>query len=111
MGRDGMAGLFNVNRSVTNVGGEARQFRLPTTSQFPKLDQRIVRQSAAARPVVLDGEVRMLPEMASDILGVDAGYAVENVKRDRPEVRPVAKVGLTHLIGRMLGSAQVAARL
>jgi len=117
MGRDGIAGLFNVNRSVTNFGGESRQMRLPTMSQFPKLDHRIVRQQASVQPVrasgavVLSGDNGLLPEMASDVLGVDAGYAVENVKRDRGFVRPVAKVGLAHMVGRMLGSAQAAARL
>ncbi|MEI6084852.1 MAG: hypothetical protein WCS70_11180 [Verrucomicrobiota bacterium] len=116
MGRDGIAGLFNANRSVTNFGGEARQMRLPTMSQFPKLDQRIVRPSASAQPmrtggaVVLSGGGGFLPEMASDVLGVDAGYAVENVKRNRVEVQPVAKSGLAHLVGRMMGSSQAAGR-
>ena len=111
MGRDHMAGLFSANRSVTNIGGEGRQMQLPTTGQFPKLDQRIVRSRVGVEPVVLSGETGMLPEMASDVLGVDAGYAVENVKRDRSDVRPEAKVGLGHLVGRMLSSAQTAARL
>src|SRR5262245_4138155 len=107
MGRDGIAGLFNVNGSVKNLGGEARQLRLPTISPFPKLDQRVVRQPMrAGGAVVLSGDTGMLPEMASDVLGVDAGYAVENVKRDRHEVRPAPKVGLAHLVGRMLGSVQ-----
>ena len=112
MGRDGIAGLFNVNRSVTNFGGEARQMRLPTMSQFPKLDQRVIRSPMrTSGAVVLSGETGLLPEMASDVLGVDAGYAVENVKRDRSEVRPASKVGLVHLVGRMLGNAQASARL
>ncbi|MCG3147615.1 MAG: hypothetical protein PCFJNLEI_01055 [Verrucomicrobiae bacterium] len=112
MGREAIAGLFNVNRSVTNVGGEARQMRLPTMSPFPKLDQRVLRRPVqTGGSVMLSSESGALPEMTSDILGVDAGYAVENVKRDRLGARPAPKVGLAHLVGRMLGQAQPVVRL
>lgn len=106
----GIVNFLSVNQGLTNLGSEGRQLRLPTTDQFPKLDQRAVRQRVSAMPVVLSGETGVLPEMASDILGVDAGYAVENVKRDRQEARPASRVGLAHLVGRMLGATQPATR-
>jgi hypothetical protein len=94
-----------------NCGDGARSLRLPTTSPFPKLEARasrsVIRTSAA---VVLTGAADELPEMTSDVLGVDAGFAVENVKRDRLAARPEAKVGLAHLVGRMLGQARPAVR-
>jgi hypothetical protein len=45
--------------------------------------------------------------MATDVMGVAAGYAVENVKRDRSSDRP----WLGQLMGRVLGSHHRAARL
>jgi hypothetical protein len=116
MSRNGMAGLFNVNRSVLNVGEESRQFRLPTMNVFPKLDQTAVRHSAAAQPlrahesVVLGARSELLPEMTTDVLGMDTGYAIENVRRDKT-ARPWSKIGLAHLVGRMLGAGQSVTRL
>jgi hypothetical protein len=40
--------------------------------------------------------------MATDVIDLAANYAVENVKRDRPNVRQLAGVG--QWIERMLGS-------
>jgi hypothetical protein len=37
--------FLSVNRSLTNQGGEMRQFRLPRMNPFPKLDSRIVRST------------------------------------------------------------------
>lgn len=117
MSRNGIAGLFNVNRSVTNVGDEARQFRLPTMQSIPSLDQHSVRRNPAIQPlqahesVVLGGRADVLPEMTSDVIGVDAGYAIENVRRDRNAVKPWSKTGLGQLVGRMMGGVQSATRL
>ena len=49
MERNGMAGLFNVNGSVTGLTSGARQFRLPTLYPFPKLDQRGPARGAAMK--------------------------------------------------------------
>ncbi len=86
MTRNGIAGLFNVNRSVTGLGSGARQFRLPTLNQFPKLEQRGVRPAAGG--TLAAGS---LPEMVSDLIDESTVYAVENVRRDssgRHESRP-----------------------
>ena len=42
MSRDGTMGFLRLNRSLTNLGGEMRQFQLPRMNPFPKLDSRIV---------------------------------------------------------------------
>jgi hypothetical protein len=120
MGNDGIMGFLNVNRSLTNLGDESRRLRLPTVSPFPKLNQRIVQSTdaggqqvkPACRPatrsaVVIEAPAGSLPEMATDVMGVAAGYAVENVKRDRSSDRP----WLGQLMGRVLGSHHRAARL
>ena len=78
---------------------------------FRSLDQPPARPVVRNGGVALSGDLSVLPEMASDVLGVDAGYAVENVKRDRLEARPAAKIGFAQLVGRMLGSARPEARL
>ena len=86
MNRTGIAGLFNVNRSVTGLGSGVRQFRLPTLNPFPKLEQRGVRPAAGG--TVVAGS---LPEMVSDLIDESTVYAVENVRRDsggRHELRP-----------------------
>lgn len=77
-GRTGMAGLFNVNRSVTGLGSGGRHFRLPTLNSFPKLDQRVTPPAAAG--LLAAGS---LPEMISDLIDGSAVDAVENVRRDR----------------------------
>ena len=77
MERNGMAGLFNVNRSVTGPASGARQFRLPTMSPFPKLDQRGTAPVAGA--ALAAGH---LPEMISDLIDESTVYAVANVRRD-----------------------------
>jgi hypothetical protein len=105
------AGLCSVNRSVTNLGDGARPLRLPTANPFPKLAQRssvgAARLSGAVVPAAGNGG---LPEMASDVLGVDAGYAVENVKRDRSGTRTGGKAGWTQWMGRVLGMPAPAGR-
>jgi len=77
IGRNGIAGLFNVNRSVTGLGSEVRQFRLPTLNSFPKLDRRASRPATGGMPAT-----GSLPEMVSDLIDESAVYAVENVKRE-----------------------------
>ena len=104
MARDGMAGLFSVNRSVTSLANESRQLRLPTMNQFPKLNQRI------SRPAVMCMPAGTLPEMTTDVIDVAAGCAVENVKRDRSETRSSARLSLGQLVGRVLGYSHRAAR-
>ena len=112
--------FLSVNRSLTNQGGEMRQFRLPRMNPFPKLDSRIVRstgsdgvQRSTARPVargavIIEGGCGCLPEMATDVIDISASYAVENVKRERSGSTPWSRVGFGHLIGRVLGSHRAA---
>ena len=112
--------FLSVNRSLTNQGGEMRQFRLPRMNPFPKLDSRIVRstgsdgvQRSASRPVargavIIEGGCGCLPEMATDVIDISASYAVENVKRERSSGTPWSRVGFGHLVGRVLGSHRAA---
>lgn len=120
MGRDSITNFLSLNRSLTNLGGEMRQFRLPRMNPFPKLDRRIVRSattSAVARSascpvargaVIIEGGCGCLPEMATDVMDISASYAVENVKRERSSSNPWSRVGFGHLVGRMLGSHRAA---
>jgi hypothetical protein len=113
---DDIMSFLSLNRSLSNVGGEMRQFRLPRMNPFPKLDGRIVRstnksgvQRTVSRPVargavIIEGGLGCLPEMATDVIDVSANYAVENVKRQRSDGSPWSRVGLGHLVGRMLSS-------
>lgn len=123
MSRDSMTSFLSLNQSLTNLDGGTRHFRLPKMNPFPKLDARIVRPTpgggyrsvpirkvAAHGAVVIEAQVGSLPEMATDVIDVAAGYAVENVKRERADVRPWSRVGLVHLVGRMLGTSHRAAR-
>jgi len=87
MGRNGIAGLFNVNRSVTGLGSGVRQWRLPTLNPFPKLDHR------ATRPADGGMVAGSLPEMVSDLIDEATMYAVANVKRDH--------AGRSGLVGRV----------
>ncbi|HVM62151.1 MAG TPA: hypothetical protein VMV72_14910 [Verrucomicrobiae bacterium] len=115
MSQQGIMNFLSVNRSLTNQGGELRQFRLPRMNPFPKLDGRIVRstssdgeQRLASRPVargtvIIEGGFGCLPEMATDVIDSSASYAVENVKRERSDGAPWSRVGFGHLVGRMLG--------
>ena len=115
-------GFLSLNRSLTNVGGEMRQFRLPRMNPFPKLDGRIVNSASGngvtrsvSRPVargavIIEGACGSLPEMATDMIDASVGYTVENVKRERSGNTPWSRVGLGHLVGRMLGSSHRAAR-
>ena len=105
MARRDIAGLFSVNGSVTSLGSGSRSMRLPTMNQFPKLNHRVISQSA-----MIEGPVGKLPEMTTDVIDVAAGYAVENVRRDRGEARMSERTGLRQLIGRMLGGGHRAAR-
>jgi len=120
MSRDGIMNFLSLNRSLTNLGGEMRQFRLPRMNPFPKLDSRIVRSSSnnggppspsrtvAHGAVIIEGGFGQLPEMATDVIDISASYAVENVKRDRSSGSPWSRVGVGHLVGRMLGSHRAA---
>jgi len=120
MSRDGIMDFLSLNRSLTNQGGELRQLRLPRMNPFPKLDARIVRSDShdgvsrkVSRPVargtvIIEGGYGQLPEMATDVIDTAASYAVENVKRDRAQVSPWSRMGLGHLVGRMLGSHRAA---
>ena len=123
MSRDSMTSFLSLNQSLTNLGDEARHFRLPKMNPFPKLDARIVRsrtgggcrsaslRNVAARgAVVIEAQVGSLPEMATDVIDVAAGYAVENVKRERTDIRPWSRVGLRYLVGRVLGASHRAVR-
>jgi len=104
MARDGIAGLFNVNRSVTSLGSAARHFQTSIINPFPKLDQRVIRQSAG-KAIPAGGTLAAgnLPEMVSDLLDESAVYAVENVKRER--------AGMHGLAGRVLGAGSQEVRL
>jgi hypothetical protein len=123
MGRQMTTNFLSLNRSLTNLGDESRHFRLPKMNPFPKLDNRIIRSTHSgeqncAQPrkiagrgaVVIEAQVGSLPEMATDVIDVAAGYAVENVKRERTDVRPWSRTGFGHLVGRMLGMSHRAAR-
>lgn len=104
----GIMGFLNVNRSLTNLGDESRQFRLPAGRVFPKLDQRIAGPASAARQcgTVIEGQQGALPEMATDVGGLLDGYAVENVKRDRVEGTASSK--MSFWVGRILGGQRAA---
>ena len=94
------------------MDSEVRQFRLPRTNPFPKLDQRIVARpsnSATIRrtgqPAVIMGHgVQRLPEMATDVIDASAGCAVENVRRERTGTR----FGFGQLVERLLGGRHAA---
>ena len=120
MSRDNVTGFLSLNRSLTSLGGEMRQFRLPRMNPFPKLDSRIVHSPggngvvrSASRPVargavIIEGGCGCLPEMATDVIDTSASYTVENVKRERSGNNPWSRVGFGHLVGRMLGSHRAA---
>ncbi len=120
MSQDGIMDFLSLNKSLTNLGGEMRQFSLPRMNPFPKLDARIVRsansndvQRTVVRPVtrgtvILEGGCGHLPEMATDVIDTSVSYAVENVKRERSGKNPWSRVGWGHLVGRMLGSHRAA---
>ncbi len=87
------------------MDGELRQFRLPTTNPFPKLDKRIASPPASSLPVrrvpsstgvrpslIIGRGVTQLPEMVADVIDASGGYAVENTRRERSGVR----FGLEH---------------
>jgi hypothetical protein len=116
---DDIMSFLSLNRSLTNLGGEMRQFRLPRMNPFPKLDGRIARstnrggvQGTVSRPVargavIIEGGCGCLPEMATDVIDVSANYAVENVKRERSH-STWSRVGLGYFVGRMLSSHRAA---
>ena len=120
MSGSGMTNFLSLNRSLTNLGGEMRQFRLPRMNPFPKLDGRAVRRASSngvlrsvQRPatqgaIIIEGGCGSLPEMATDVIDVAASYAVENVKRERSNQNVWSRVGLGNLVGRMLGSHRAA---
>lgn len=114
-----MASLMKVNGSVTPLRDATRLVELPRQTEFPKLDGAAARQVnatntapgrlAVGRTVLLVCGGGELPEMATDVIDPAASYAVENVKRDRPNGRRRAGVGLGQWLERVLGSR--AARL
>jgi hypothetical protein len=120
MSRDNVMSFLSLSRSLTNLGGEMRQFRLPRMNPFPKLDGRIVHSvsstgvtRSASRPVargtvIIEGGCGCLPEMATDVIDTSASYTVENVKRERSSSSPWTRVGIGHLVGRVLGSHRAA---
>ena len=120
MSRDGIMDFLSLNRSLTNLGGEMRQFRLPRMNPFPKLDARIVRpdnhndvprsvsRHVARGTVIIEGGYGRLPEMTTDVIDTSASYAVENVKRERSNTSPWSRIGFGHMVGRMLGSHRAA---
>jgi len=118
-----MTNFLSLNRSLTNLGGGSRHFRLPKMNPFPKLDNRIIRPThvgaqnhvtprkvAEHGAIVIEAQVGSLPEMATDMIDVAASYPVENVKRERTDLRPWSRVGFGQLVGRMLGTSHRAAR-
>ena len=113
----GMANLMNVNGSLRSLPGESREFRLPRLNPFPKLagqGLRVVSTSRPAARAVSSGTVLLtrgsgtLPEITTDVIDQNASYAVENVKRDRPNSRRWAGVGLGRLLGQMLSGHHAA---
>jgi hypothetical protein len=120
MRQDGVMNFLSLNRSITNMGDEVRQFSLPRMNPFPKLDARIVRSvnshhasSAVSRPgtrgtLITGGSSGYLPEMATDVIDSAVNYAVENVKRDRSGSHSWSRMGFGHLVGRMLGNHRAA---
>lgn len=106
MSRADRAGLFNVNRSVTSLGNGARRLRLPAGGSCWKSGPPVT----AARlwtnaPKVAGG----LPEMETDLDGLDADYAVANVRRSRSTARQQVRAGWTHWMSRMAGAEAVTA--
>jgi hypothetical protein len=119
MSRDGVMNFLSLNKSLTNLGGEIRQFRLPTMNPFPKLNSTNVRithsgeRRSVARPVargtvIIEGDIGPLPEIATDMIDPSVSYAVENVKRERSGASLLSRVGLRHWVGRVLGSHRAA---
>lgn len=101
--------------------GENRPFRLPITNPFPKLDQRIVpsingheqrpelpRNVAGRCSKILDGDLGGMPEVATDVIDQEAGYAVENVKRERSSSRVLSRGSWGLWVERVLGGRRAA---
>ena len=97
IGRNGIAGLFSVNRSVTDLVSSGRRFQLPTLNFIPKLDPGATRLVAGG--AVAAGS---LPEMVSDLLDESTVYAVANVRRDHTR--------LPGLVGRVWDAGRREAR-
>jgi hypothetical protein len=120
MSEEGIMNFLSLNRSLTNLGGEMRQFRLPRMNPFPKLDGRIVRSannSGVQRPasrlvargaVIIEGGCGHLPEMATDVIDTSASYTVGNVKRECSGSNPWSRSSFGNWVGRMLGSHRAA---
>ena len=113
MSRDGIMNFLSLNKGLSKPGGEVRQLRLPTMNPFPKLNGGVVRsvgmsgRQIVSRPVacgrvVIEGEKGQLPEMATDLIDSSAGYALENVKRER------SRAGFGQFVGRMLDGRRAA---
>lgn len=122
MSRDNMTNFLSLNRSLTNLNGEVRQFHLPRMNPFPKLNRNVVRSAHDGEPrvvprpvargtVLMTGAHGPLPEMATDVIDVSANFAVENVRRERSDSWSWSRVGLSHWFGRLLGNSHRAARL
>ena len=120
MNQDSMTNFLSLNRSLTNLGGEMRQFRLPRMNPFPKLDGRVVRQPGtndgqrpAARlvargAVIIEGGCGSLPEMATDVIDTSACYTVGNVKRGGTGGSTWSRGSFGSWVGRMWGSHRAA---
>jgi hypothetical protein len=120
MSEEGIMNFLSLNRSLTNLGGEMRQFQLPRMNPFPKLDGRVVcpgSNNGVQRPasrlvargaVIIEGGCGHLPEMATDVIDTSASYTVGNVKRERSGSNPWSRSSFGNWVGRMLGSYRAA---
>lgn len=107
MGRS-IIGFLNVNQGVMSLNGESRHYRLPKASPFPKLDKRITSAPVVMATPMPSKASAEFPEVATDLIDVSSGYAVENVKRDRKDVPLWSRAGLGMLVGRVLGGDRAA---
>jgi hypothetical protein len=117
MRQDGIGSLLSVNRSVTCLSGEFREFRLPKGSAFAPLNRKVLAQPSGTSSMrcvgtggaaLLGGHDGALPEMATDVIDPSVNYAVENVKRDVTASRPRLRVGLGFLLSRIAGDERMA---
>ena len=100
--------FLNVNRSVTNIAGSPRHFRLPDRNSSPKLDLHRVRMinsgsdecqsegstSIVASPTVVARGSTRFPEMTMDSLDSAPGICVKNVKLGRSTRRFFSLFGI-----------------
>jgi hypothetical protein len=119
MNRHGIMNFLSLNRSVTDLGGEVQQFRLPRVNPFPKLNQGIVQsKNGGGMPVlsramkrgavIIEDDLGPLPEMTTDVIDISAGHAVGNIKRERSEANRWSRSVIGHWFGRMWGNHRAA---